>query len=255
MIWKKLADLILKNRVLFLTAIAVLSTVMGFEASKARITFNGGKVLPVTDSAYIRYMEFKKIFGQDATTMVIGVRSPDIFQKDVFNDWNRIGTRLQHVRGIKAVISIANIYNLDKDTLNHRFVLKPLVGHLLSNDREADSVKQALLSLPFYKRLILSDDNEATLMAITFDGKIINTPQRVPIIDTILAEGHRFEQKHDIRVHYSGLPLIRTEAGNLISHEFLLFLMLSVGVTALLLLLIFRSAFAVVFPMIVVILG
>jgi len=179
MIWKKLADLILKNRILFLTAIAVLSTVMGFEASKARITFNGGKVLPVTDSAYIRYMQFKKIFGQDATTMVIGMRSPDIFQKDVFNDWNRIGARLQHIRGIKAVISIANIYNLDKDTLNHRFVLKSLVTHLLTSDEEADSVKGALLSLPFYKRLILSDDNQATLMAITFDGKIINTPQRV----------------------------------------------------------------------------
>jgi len=255
MIWKKLADLILKNRVLFLTVIAVLSTVMGFEASKARITFNGGKVLPVTDSAYIRYMQFKKIFGQDATTMVIGMRSPDIFQKDVFNDWNRIGARLQHVRGIKAVISIANIYNLDKDTLNHRFVLKPLVTHLLSNNDEADSVKRALLSLPFYKRLILSDDNQATLMAITFDGTIINTPQRVPIIDTILARGRQFEQKHHIQVHYSGLPLIRTKAGDLISHEFLLFLMLSVGVTTLLLLLIFRSAFAVIFPMIVVMLG
>src|SRR6185312_8348795 len=187
MIWKKLADLILKNRAVFLAAIAVLSAVMGFEASKVRITFNGGKVLPVTDSAYIRYMQFKKTFGQDATTMVIGIRSPNIFRKDVFNDWNRIGASLQHTKGIKAVISIANVYKLDKDTANHRFVLRPLVTHLLSSEQEADSVKQALLSLPFYKRLILSDDNQATLMAITFNGKIINTPKRVPIIDTILA--------------------------------------------------------------------
>lgn len=255
MIWKKLADLILKNRVLFLGAIALLSVFMGFEAARARITFNGGKVLPVTDSAYIRYMQFKKTFGQDATTMVMGIRSPDIFQKDIFNDWNQIGNSLKHTRGIKAVISIANVYNLDKDTLNHRFVLKPLVSHLLTTDQEADSVKKALLALPFYKRLILSDDNQATLMAITFDGKIINTPERVPIIDTILSRGQQFEQKHRISVHYSGLPLIRTKAGDLISHEFLLFLMLSVGVTAFLLLLIFRSAFAVIFPMIVVMLG
>ena len=71
MIWKKIADIILKNRLLILILIAVSSIFMGYEASKVRITFNGGKVLPVTDSAYIRYAEFKKLFGQDASTMVI----------------------------------------------------------------------------------------------------------------------------------------------------------------------------------------
>jgi predicted RND superfamily exporter protein len=255
MIWKKLADAILKNRLVILGLVTILSIFMGYEACKVRITFNGGKVLPVTDSAYIRYMQFKKIFGQDATTLVVGIRSQHIFEKSIFNDWNQIGIRLQHINGVKAVISIANVYNLNKDTLHHRFVLKPVVTHLLASDQAVDSVKQAILALPFYKGLILSDDNQATLMAITFDNKIINTPARVPIIDTILSEGNRFEQKHNIPVHYSGLPLIRTKAGDLISHEFTLFLMLSLGITALILLLIFRSAFAVIFPVIVVLLG
>src|ERR1700748_2849592 len=105
MIWKKLADYILKHRLLVLSVVGLLTVFMGYEAAKVRITFNGGKVLPVTDSSYIRYMQFKKTFGQDATTMVIGMRSPHIFEKDVFNDWNSIGARLQHTKGIKAVIS------------------------------------------------------------------------------------------------------------------------------------------------------
>jgi len=46
MIWKKIADIILKNRLLILILIAVSSIFMGYEASKVRITFNGGKVLP-----------------------------------------------------------------------------------------------------------------------------------------------------------------------------------------------------------------
>ena len=85
---------------------------MGYEASKVKITFNGGKVLPVTDSAFIRYTEFKKTFGQDASSMVIGIKSPNIFDKDVFNDWYQIGEQLKKIKGIKAVISAANIYNL-----------------------------------------------------------------------------------------------------------------------------------------------
>jgi predicted RND superfamily exporter protein len=255
MFWKKLADFILKNRPLILAIIAILTIFMGFEASKARITFSGGKVLPITDSAYIRYMQFKKTFGQDATTMVIGMRSPHIFEKDIFNDWGKIADRLQHIKGVKAVISIANIYSLVKDTLHHRFVLTPLITHPLATDHDADSIKKMILSLPFYRGLLLSGDSQATLMAITFDGKIINTPARVPIINTILALGRQFEQGHNIQVHASGLPLIRTKAGDLISHEFTLFLLLSLAITAFILLMVFRSAFAVIFPLIVVMLG
>src|SRR5580658_1626111 len=140
MFWKKLADLLLKNRRFTLTIIAVLSAFMGYQASKVRITYNGGKVLPVTDSAYIRYMQFKKIFGQDASTMVIGFKSPHIFERDIFNDWYLIGNRIQHIKGVKAVVSVANLYNLEKDTILHRFVLKPLVDHPLATDKAVDSV-------------------------------------------------------------------------------------------------------------------
>src|SRR5476651_599551 len=127
MIWKKLADLILKNRLLILALTVVLTVFMGFEAGKVRITFNGGKVLPVTDSAYIRYNQFKKMFVQDASSMVIGIKSDKIFDTNIFNDCFQIGNDLRQVKGLKAVISVANVYNLQKDTTKHRFIIKPLV--------------------------------------------------------------------------------------------------------------------------------
>ncbi len=255
MFWKKLADLILKNRLLILALVALSSAFMGYQASKVRITFNGGKVLPVTDSAYIRYMQFKKTFGQDASTMVIGFKSPHIFDKDVLNDWYQIGKSLQQIQGVKAVISVANIYNLEKDTTRHRFALKPLIDHTLSTQQDVDSFKKVIASLPFYKGLIMSEDGQSTLMAITFDDKIINTSKRVPIINTILNDGKQFEQKHSIAIHYSGLPLIRTVAGDLMKREFSLFLGLSLLITTVILLLVFRSGYPVVFPIIVVLLG
>ena len=255
MFWTKLADLILKKRLLILVIITASSIFMAYQASKVRITFHGGKVLPVTDSAYIRYTQFKQIFGQDATVMVLGFRSEKIFQKDVFNDWMQVSNRIRRINGIKAVISISNSYNLEKDTIRHRFILKPLADQLLTNDRAADSIKEKLLSLPFYRGLILSNDGQSTLMAITFDNKIINTPLRVPVINAILKEGKLFEKRNAIPVHYSGLPLIRTIAGDLISHEFLLFLGLSLLITSIILLLVFRSAYAVIFPVMVVLIA
>lgn len=255
MFWKHTASFILKNRLIVFIGVIALSAFMGFEASKVKITFNGGKVLPVTDSAYIRYNQFKKTFGQDASSMVIGIKSDKIFDKDVFNDWFLIGNKLKEIKGIKTVISVANVYDLQKDTALHRFVIKPLVTGVLPSAQAVDSVKQHLLNLPFYKGLILSDDGKSTLMAITFDDKIINTPFRVPIIKKIDELGQQFEKKHGIKVHYSGLPLIRTVVGDLVSHEFSMFLGLSILITALILALFFRSFFPVIFPVLIVVLG
>ena len=255
MFWKHTASFILKNRLIVFVCVIALSAFMGFEASKVKITFNGGKVLPVTDSAYIRYNEFKKTFGQDASSMVIGIKSDKIFDKDVFNDWYQIGTQLKQVKGIKAIVSVANVYDLQKDTAHHRFVIKPLVNGVLPSAQAVDRIKQQLLNLPFYKGLVLSDDGKSTLMAITFDDKIINTSYRVPIIKKIDQLGQQFEQKHGIKVHYSGLPLIRTVVGDLVAHEFSMFLGLSILITALILSIFFRSVFPVIFPVLIVVLG
>jgi predicted RND superfamily exporter protein len=195
------------------------------------------------------------MFGQDANTMVVGFKSPKIFDKDVYNDWYTIANDIKKIKGINGVISIANVFDVTKDTLQHKYVLKPLTSALLTNDKTADSVKQKFLSLPFYKGLVLSDDGQSTLMAISFDGKILNTPKRVPILNTILKYGRQFEQKHQIRVHYSGLPLIRTVAGDLIKNEFSLFLGLSLLITSVILILVFRSFNALLFPIVVVLLG
>lgn len=228
---------------------------MAYQASKVRITFNGGKVLPVTDSAYIRYMEFKKLFGQDANTMVMGFKSPRVFDKDVYNDWRGIADQIKGINGIKGVVSVANVFDLVKDTAQHKFVLQPLHPGIVASDQAADSVKRKFLSLPFYKGLVLSEDGQSTLMAISFDGKILNTPKRVPILKTILKDGREFSQKHRIVMHYSGLPLIRTVVGDLIKNEFVLFLGLSLFITLTILTLIFRSFYAVFFPALVVMLG
>ncbi|NHA06479.1 MMPL family transporter [Mucilaginibacter sp. HC2] len=255
MFWKHTASFILKNRLIVFICVLALSAFMGFEASKVKITFNGGKVLPVTDSAYIRYNQFKQTFGQDASSMVLGIKSDKIFDKDVFNDWFLIGKQLKQINGVKAVVSAANVYNLEKDTLQHRFVVKPLVTGVLPSVQAVDSVKQQLLNLPFYKGVVLSNDGKSTLMAITFDDKIINTPKRVPVINKMLQLGQAFEQKHGIKVHYSGLPLIRTVVGDLVAHEFSMFLGLSILITAIILLIFFRSFFPVIFPVLIVVLG
>ncbi|OCX50811.1 Fis family transcriptional regulator [Mucilaginibacter sp. PPCGB 2223] len=255
MIWKKLASLILKNRLIILLSVLIFCSFMGFEAGKVKLTYNAGKILPVTDSAYIRYTQFRKMFGEDATAMVIGVKTPQLFKKDFFNDWYQLGNDLKKIKGISAVISVANIYQLQKDTVAHTFAVRPLVTAPLPAQKVVDSIKQIIFSQPFYSQLILSGDRQASLMAVSFDPKVVNTPARSKILDTILQRARQFGVKYNTPIHYSGQPYIRTIISDLVSHEFSLFLGLSLAITSLILLIFFRSFYSVIFPVIVVILG
>ena len=166
-----------------------------------------------------------------------------------------IANDLKKIKGLTAVVAQGNIYRLQKDTLQHRFVLNPLVKGPLTSQAAADSVKKQLYTLPFYSGLILSHDKQATLMAVTLNPQYVNSKLRTKLISRVEQLATAFGKTNHIEVHMSGQPYIRTVISDLVSHEFVLFLGLSLCITAIILIFFFRTAYAVIFPLIVVLLG
>jgi predicted RND superfamily exporter protein len=228
---------------------------MAWKASDVKLSFTGSKILPLTDSAFIKYNNFKSQFGEDGNMMVLGISSPDLLKKEQFNEWKALAADIQKVEGIKQVLSIGNLYDLQKDTTNQRFVLKQLSGTTVLSDAEMDSIKQRIYELPFYEGLIYNKESNATLMAINIDTKILNTKKRGPIIQSILDKADAFSKRNKLEVHYSGLPFIRTAVSKLVSQEFVLFLGLSILVAAVILFIFFRRIYPVIFPILLVIVG
>ncbi|HQT23285.1 MMPL family transporter [Daejeonella sp.] len=253
--WNNFSKIILSNRILILVLFFVLTLFMAWKASFVKLSYIGSKILPQTDSAFIRYNDFKSKFGEDGNMMVLGISTPKLMSKELFNDWSLLASELQKLEGIKQVLSVGNLYDLQKDTLNQRFVLKQISGGAILRDSEMDSIKNRIYELPFYEGLIYNKESHATLMAINFDHKILNTPKRGPIIKTILEKADAMSKKHGVEVHYSGLPFIRTAVSQLVSREFVLFLGLSILVSAIILFIFFRKLYPVLFPIILVIVG
>ncbi|RZL33225.1 MAG: Fis family transcriptional regulator, partial [Pedobacter sp.] len=187
--------------------------------------------------------------------MVLGITSPDIYKKDTYNKWAQLSEDIQKIKGIKGVLSIGKLFELRKDTVNQKFVVSPIPGGLVKNDLAMDSLKNLLQAQPFYDGLLINKKTNATLMAITFDQKILNTAERNPILKEIEAKATEFGKQANMQVHMSGLPYIRTATSKLVSNEFVLFLGLSILVSALILAIFFRSFYAVFFPILVVIMG
>lgn len=253
--WNNFSKIILSNRIPILVVFFVATLFMAWKASFVKLSYTGSKILPQSDSAFISYNNFKSKFGEDGNMMVLGISSPKLMSKELFNDWSELAAELQKLDGIKQVLSIGNLFDLQKDTLNQKFVLKQLHSGPVLSDSEMDSIKNRIYELPFYEGLIFNKESNATLMAINFDHKILNTPKRGPIIKAISEKADALGKKHNLEIHYSGLPFIRTAVSRLVSREFVLFLGLSILVSAIILFLFFRKLYPVLFPIILVIVG
>ncbi|MDA9555569.1 MMPL family transporter [Pelobium sp.] len=220
-----------------------------------KLAYNPGKILPTTDSTYIKYTAFKQKFGEDGSLMVLGIQNNRLFQKDFFNEWFKLHQNIKKISGIKQVLSLANLVELKKDTVDKKFVLNPLVPKEITHQNELDSLKKELSNLPFYKDFLFNSAQNASIMAITFDQNTLQTANQIKAIKEIKKLSSNFEKQEKTTVHYSGLPYIKTVLSGLIAKEFSLFLGLSVLISAIILWLFFRSIYAVVFPVLFVLFG
>lgn len=253
--WTAFARIILRNRLAILIVTGVITLFMAYLAFKVELTYNGTRILPADDSTYIEYENFKTQFGEDGAVMAIGIQSDKLFQKDVFNAWYDLGQNISKIEGVNSMLSITQIQDLTKDTIEQTFKFKKILSKRPGSQAAVDSIKDKIYNLPFYDGLLLNRKSNVTVMLLTLDRKIVDSKNRLALVTKITDKGDEFAQSSGIEVHYSGLPYIRTINTKRISSELILFSLLSILITAIVLFVIFRSVKAILIPMVVVFLS
>lgn len=254
--WNWLASFILKNRIVLLIVIACITVFMGYQAKQDKIAYNYIQLLPDDDSTWIDYQKFQEQFGPDGTVMIAGMQSDSLFTNlTLFNDWYTLDRSIKHTSGIKDVMSVASLYNVVKNDSLGKIFVDTLLTKKPASLVQLDSIKKAIYNLPFFENFIYNKHTRSTLMLITFKENEINTIRRIAIVDSVKNQMEAFGKKHRIAMHYSGMPYIRTTISRKIQKEMSMFIVLSILVTSLILLLLFRSFYLVVFPLLVVIIG
>ncbi|TAL59014.1 MAG: patched family protein [Bacteroidetes bacterium] len=253
--WAVLSRIILRNRTVFLIALGLITVFFAWRASKIEQSYSYARALPTEDQAYIDYEKLKELYGEDGSVMVLGFSDADFYTLKKFNGWYDLGEKIKALEGIQDVLSVATLYNMKRNDSLNRFDFIPLLKQKPSTQKELDSIKQVILSLPFYEGLIFNSDSNATLMAITFDKSHLNSKKRISMAEDIQKMGDEFAKGNGIDLHYSGMPYIRTVFMKKVSSEMILFLVLAVVVTAVILFLFFRSYLAVFFSVVVCLVG
>ncbi|MBK6775600.1 MAG: MMPL family transporter [Flavobacteriales bacterium] len=238
--WTWLAGKILRNRITVLVITGVLTVLMGYQATKVKMSYRHGGLLPKTDSVYLAYHEFTEQFSEDGNVMVLGTGDPKLYTPERFKAWWQLGNDLKEIPGVDSVFSEAHLFDLVRDDSLTTFKLRSVVVSPPTTQAEMDSLKARIRSLPFYDKLLFNDSTGASLMMLFLDAAMFNSEQRGDMIERIVARGEEFAAGGS-EVHYSGLPYVRVMLTSLVKGEMPLFMGLSLLVCAILLLIFFRS--------------
>ena len=236
----KISRVILRNRILIIIVLALFTAFMAFEAQSVKLSYENTALLGAKDSAMVDYKKFKDQFGEDGTVLMIGIKNPEIFKLDQFTAWYDLGNKIRGIDGVEDVISMTRGLNLVKNDVTHQFDYFPLVMKRPTTQHEVDSLRNTLLGLKFYEGMLYNPKTNAALMAITLNKKILVDKRRIALVASIVNAATAYEKANKIDVHYSGMPYIRTIMMRTVKQELFIFILMSIGIAAIIMYLFFR---------------
>jgi predicted RND superfamily exporter protein len=250
--WQRLGKFVIKNRLVLLIGLFAATAVMGYFASKVKLSYEFARAIPVDNPKYKDYKAFQERFGDDGNVLVIGIKTDSFFTPSVFLAYYNLHKQLRKVEYVEEILSVPAAIALQKDTVTEKLQPVKIFTDALIESGNIDSAKNIFLNLSFYKSKLYNPEAHAYLMAVRLNKQAINSEKRTKIVADITKEVKQFETSTKIETHLSGLPLIRTVVGDRIKNEMGYFLVGSLALSALILLLFFRSVSTALLSLVVV---
>ena len=253
--WQRLAKFVLKNRLVLLILLFLCTGLMAFYASKIKLSYEFSKAIPTDNPKYQDYLSFKNKFGDDGNLLVIGVQTDSFFQLSKFNSFKKLNNDLKKIPHVENVLSVANAADLIKDTVTQKLNAIPVFDSTIHSQQQLDSSVKLLYTLPFYNSLLYNPSTNAYITIVRINKEILNSPGRTKVINDIVHAADDYTSHTNIQTHISGLPLIRTQVADRIAREMKWFIIGSLVLSALILLIMFRSISTTLLSLLVVIIG
>ena len=253
--WQRLAKFVLKFRRPLLILLLAITVVMGYYANKVKLSYEFSKAIPTDNPKYLEYISFKQKFGDDGNLLVTGIQTDSLFTLQTFNAYKELYLQLRKVKYVEDILSIPSAIMLVKDSVTQKLTAQKIFSDSIQSQATLDTAVAQFFNLPFYRGRFYNPDTKAYLMGVRINKEILSSKGRTEVINNIIKIVKQFEEKTKTEVHLSGLPLIRTVVADRIQNEMKYFLFGSLLLSALILLLFFRSISTTLLSLLVVILG
>lgn len=253
--WQQIGRFILQYRILLLVILAAITAFMVYQATQVQISYDFSRAIPTDNPKYKAYQEFRKKFGEDGNLLVIGIQTDKLFEAGIFNAYTGLQQNLNAIEGVDDIISVPTAINLVKNPETEKLSSQRIFPEGLLTQEEIDSVSKIFLNLPFYRSLLYNPETNAWLMGVRINKELMGSKKRLDLVNQIDQIADDFGKANDLTVYKSGLPHIRTELSLRIIKEMRMFIVMSIVLSALILLLFFRSVSAMLISLGVVFIG
>lgn len=238
--WQFIANLILRNRLIIIGLLTLLTVFLGYHAvTGMKLDNRYGVLLPRSAQASIDYERFQEMFGEDGGVLVLGIQTDSLYTKKGFQKWKELGDSILKLDGVESVVSEANLFSIYNNREKRKFEAHKVFSDTTFKEKSVDSIKREIRDNPMYKDLLFNSKN-ASLMMIEIDSRFLLDQQKANVVLDIenLASTYKTEFGH---VRFAGLPHLRVIIGKRVINEMYIFVGLLILVSSLLLYLFFRS--------------
>jgi uncharacterized protein len=253
--WIKLSGIILRNKIVLLISVFLLTLFFGYHARKVEMSYEYASLLPQKDQAFKDYKKFTDIFGEEGNLIMIGIQDPQFFELDHFNKWTKFAGELAELEGVEDLLSVNNAYDLHRNQEERKYQISPVFPSEIESQEQLDTLVDRFNNLPFYRDVLYNSDENSYLLVITVNKDKMHSRDRENLIESIQDISSDFEEANQIKLHYSGLPYIRVVNSIKIKKEIYLFSALALAICIVVLFLFFRSFKAVFYPVLIVLTG
>lgn len=256
--WEFIARVILRNRIVILGCIVLITVLLALQWKSIRFTQTEANLIPLDDKVNVDYQKFLNRFGEEGNLIVIATKDKKLFTPKVYQAWSELMQTIQSSKEVSLVVSVDNLQKLVKNDSLETFELKPLVDKNKIQDAAylTEIQKDLFSKMPFYEGLLFNKKSGAIRSAIYLDKKIVNTKIRKDyVLEKLIPAIENFTKKTNIELHTSGMPYIRTLNAKTIIDEIGLFIGAALLITSLIFFYFFRSFRATLISLIIVIIG
>jgi predicted RND superfamily exporter protein len=255
--WRVVSRIILKGRFLVLLIIAAFTYFLASQMQYMRFSYTEANLLPENHPINVEYDQFLELFGEEGNLIILAVQDSTLFTPKKFNAWNELSKKLDTFPEVDFTVSVGDIKKLIRNKNEKKFDVEPLYNAAPETLEEVLKIKHDLFeNLPFFDNF-LYNKKTGTIRSIVYLKKdIVNTSVRKDFIfDKFNPTIEKFEKEFSLDVRISGMPYIRTMNAQNIIDEIGMFVVLALGITALIFFFFFRSFRATFITLLVVSIG
>ena len=204
--WQIIVRTLLRYRLVNLIIILLMTCFMAYKAVNVQLSYELARMLPWSHKASEDYESFKQMFGEDGNVFVVGVQNDKMYDLKYFNGWYNAAENIKKLDGIEEIVTITRVLNVTKNDSTKSFDFRRVVNRRPASQKELDSIKQIINSLPFYRDILYNPKTNAYLMAITLNKNKLNDKSRTALLYQIQDTINAYCEKTNLKPHYSGLP-------------------------------------------------